>query len=361
MKKLWRYNLIAFAIIALLVNVVSVQAAEKLSIMTWEGYVTDELIAKFEKETGIKVEITFISDNNEMFSKMRATGGTGWDIVSPTSILVKMPQKEFKLFQPIDTSRIKTLGNLEPVLFDTVKKHATIDGKLYALPYVWGTVGVLVNTKYVKKDPISYMDIYDEKYCGRSTTRYRFPTFAAAGYGLGWNYFDNYEDEFIYRNMMNNILQFLVSKKKCIKTYWTTRQENIDLMASEECYISQGWDGTGWLLNKKYPHIKFMPPKEGCLGWVDCMSLAAGAENIDAAYKYFNFVMSPENAGLIIKGGGFSSPVKGATKYLSKEQRKIMEDTYPPEVMANINWYPVHLLHVKEVEAEVEEKLKQAR
>lgn len=335
--------------------------AKTLSIMTWEGYVTDKLISEFEKETGIKVEVTYISDNNEMFSKLRATGGTGYDIVSPTSILVKMPQKEFGLFQPIDLSRLKILDNLDPVLFNTVKKHATIDGKLYALPYVWGTVGVLVNTKYIKKDPISYMDIYDKKWCGRATTRYRFPTFAATGYGLGWNYFDNYEDPFIYRNMMENILKFLVSKKKCMKTYWTTRQENIDLMASEECWISQGWDGTGWLLNKKYPHIKFMPPKEGCLGWVDCMALAAEAENVDAAYKYFNFVLTAKRAGMIIKGGGFNSPVKGALDYLPAAQRKLMEDSFPPAVMENINWYPVHLLHVKEIEAEMEEKLKQAR
>ena len=92
------------------------------------------------------------------------------------------------------------------------------------------------------------MDLYDDKYKGRVTTRHTWFTFAGAAYGNGIDFFGNYNNEVIYRTMMEEMLNFLSSKKKNIKTYWTTRQENIDLMLSEECWIAQGWDGTGFFL-----------------------------------------------------------------------------------------------------------------
>jgi spermidine/putrescine transport system substrate-binding protein len=332
-----------------------------LSLLTWEGYVTDKMLADFEKETGIKVQVTYISNNDELISKMRATGGEGYDIAQPSVDNVVEAQKNFQIYKPIDFSKITVLDNLIGSQVNAVKGMSTVDGKVYCIPYVWGTSGIVVNTDKIKKDSYSFMDIYDEQWCGHATTRFRWPTFAGAGYGLGWDVFRNYKSEFLFKNMIDNITEFLISKKKCIKTYWTTRQEHIDLMASGECWISQGWDGTGWFLSKKYPYIKFFAPEEGALGWIDTFAISAGAENIEGAYKWINFCMTPQRAGELIEKGGFLSSVKGSTAYLPEDQKKLIEESFPPAAIDNINWYPTIPSYVNELKAQAEEKLKAAQ
>jgi spermidine/putrescine transport system substrate-binding protein len=345
----------------LVIAVPALAGPNTLSLLTWEGYVTDKMLADFEKETGIKVQVTYISNNDELISKMRATGGEGYDIAQPSVDNVVEAQKNFQIYKPIDFSKITVLDNLIGSQVNAVKGMSTVDGQVYCIPYVWGTSGIVVNTDKIKKDSYSYMDIYDEQWCGRATTRFRWPTFAGAGYGLGWDVFRNYQSEFLFKNMIDNITDFLSAWKKCIKTYWSTRQEHIDLMASGECWISQGWDGTGWFLSKKYPYIKFFAPEEGALGWIDTFAISAGAENIEGAYKWINFCMTPQRAGELIEKGGFLSSVKGSTAYLPEDQKKLIEESFPPAAIDKIHWYPTLPSYVNELRAQAEEKLKAAK
>jgi spermidine/putrescine transport system substrate-binding protein len=360
-KLLMTLMVFGLGMVFLLNAVPAMAASDKLSVLTWEGYVTDKMIEDFKQETGITVEVTYIANNDELISKMRATAGEGYDVAQPSVDNTPEAQRNFGIYQPLDFSKIKTMDNIIPSLAKAVMDMTNLDGKIYSIPYTWGTSGIVVNTNKIQKDTYSYMDIYDEKWCGRATTRFRWPTFAGAGYGLGWDVFRNMKDEFLFRNTIENITEFLIARKKCIKTYWTTRQEHIDLMAKEECWISQGWDGTGWFLSKKYPHIKFYAPEEGALGWIDTSCVSAGAENIEGAYKWINFIMQPERAGHLIEQGGFLSAVKGATGYLPAEQKKLIEDSFPPEAIDNINWYPAIPDYVNEMRAAAEEKLKAAR
>ncbi|MBW2057019.1 MAG: extracellular solute-binding protein [Deltaproteobacteria bacterium] len=362
MKKILQ-GLFVFVAAALLLGsaMPTLAGSKTLSLITWEGYVTDKMIADFKEQTGITVEVTYIANNDELISKMRATGGEGYDLAQPSIDNTPEAQRNFGIYQPLDFSKIKIMDNIIPSLAKAVTRMSTIDGKVYSIPYTWGTSGIIVNTEKIRKKSYSYMDLYDPKWCGRVTTRFRWPTFAGAGYGLGWNVFRNFKSEFLFKNMIENITDFLISRKKCIRTYWTTRQQNIDLMASGECWISQGWDGTGWLLSKKYPYIKFFAPEEGALGWIDTFCISAGAENIEGAYKWINFVMTPEKAGELIEKGGFLSAVKGATDYLAPEQKRLIRESFPPAAIANINWYPTIPSYVNELRAQAEEKLKAAR
>src|SRR5438046_9651443 len=79
----------------------------KLKIITWSDYVPADVVAQFKKETGIDVEIT-LSNNEEMISKLRATGGAGFDLAQPSQDRIVGPQQEFGIYKPMDTSKIKT-------------------------------------------------------------------------------------------------------------------------------------------------------------------------------------------------------------------------------------------------------------
>ena len=362
-KSIWLITLIVVISAFVFGNPQNTLAADKnkeLSILTWEGYVPEDMKKDFEKATGIKVLITYFADNGECISKLRATGGEGYDLVQPTFNQVMDAQKAFKVFQPLDFSKLSIMDNIIPSLARGTKAATTINGQQYAIPYTWGTVGLIVNTNKIKKDAYSFMDLYDDKYKGRVTTRYKWFTFAGAAYGNGIDFFGTYNDEVIYRTTMEKTLKFLVSKKKNIKTYWTTRQENIDLMLTEECWISQGWDGTGFFLNKKRPEIRFFCPKEGALGWIDTYAISAGAENIEAAYKWINFMLTAKRGAQIIDKTGYLSAANGAIDLLPAERQKVLKDAYPSEAIDNIKWYAPLKSYVNEINAEMAERLKAA-
>src|ERR1700680_2871430 len=119
--------------------------AQKLRIISWADYVPADLIAAFKKETGIDVEVT-LSNNEEMISKLRATGGAGYDLAQPSQDRITSVQRDFGIYKPIDLTKVK-IDQFQPALLDIVKRNTTIDGKTYALPYLWGTDGLVVNTK----------------------------------------------------------------------------------------------------------------------------------------------------------------------------------------------------------------------
>src|SRR5438094_4616087 len=120
----------------------------KLKIITWSDYVPADGVAQFKKETGIDVEIT-LSNNEEMISKLRATGGAGFDLAQPSQDRIAGPQQEFGIYKPMDLAKIKAELFL-PSMLDATKKNTALDGKVYGLPHIWGTDGLVVNAKLAR-------------------------------------------------------------------------------------------------------------------------------------------------------------------------------------------------------------------
>src|SRR5439155_16116678 len=113
----------------------------KLRIVTWADYVPAEVVAQFKKETGIDVEVT-LSNNEEMISKLRATGGAGFDLAQPSQDRIAGPQQEFGIYKSMDMSKIKTELFI-PSMLEATKKNTTVKGQVYGLPHIWGTDGLV--------------------------------------------------------------------------------------------------------------------------------------------------------------------------------------------------------------------------
>src|ERR1700675_3366014 len=123
--------------LALVTTFTSAQDANKLRVITWADYVPADVVAQFKKETGIDVEIT-LSNNEEMISKLRATGGAGFDLAQPSQDGVSAAQREFGIYKPFDLAKLK-VEQFQPEFLTIVRKNTTLDGKVYGLPYLWGT------------------------------------------------------------------------------------------------------------------------------------------------------------------------------------------------------------------------------
>lgn len=136
----------ALAVMTLSALGLNAQAAGELHIYNWSDYIAEDTVAKFEKETGIKVSYD-VYDSNEVLQSKLSAGSTGYDLVVPTSNFLGK-QIDANIHQKLDKSKLPNWKNLDPEL---LKRLEAVDpGNQYAVPYLWGTNGIGINVDKVK-------------------------------------------------------------------------------------------------------------------------------------------------------------------------------------------------------------------
>ena len=118
-----------------------------LNVYNWSDYIAPDTLAKFEKETGIKVTYD-VFDSNEVLETKLVTGNTGYDVVVP-SLTFLSRQIKAGVFMPLDKSKLTNLGNLDPEIQANIAKLDP--GNTYAVNYLWGTTGIGYNVKKIKE------------------------------------------------------------------------------------------------------------------------------------------------------------------------------------------------------------------
>ena len=330
--------------------------SQKLRIISWADYVPTDLIAAFKQETGIDVEVT-LSNNEEMISKLRATGGAGYDLAQPSQDRVASAESEFGIYKPIDLSKIK-IEEFQTSLLDIVKRNATVDGKLYALPYLWGTDGLVINDKKAKA--VDYGDLCSPEYKGKTAVRLKRPTLMAFAFAAGKDPFALYHDTQAYSALMDQVGATLIACKANFKFFYDNKDQLLNGIRSGEVVAAMMWDTGGWTLNRENPDIQYIVPKSGALGWLDTFALPAHGRNDAAAYAWINFTMRPENAARVIKSVGNFSAAKDTAPLVDPRLKAQFTASFPESAFKNIHWYPAIPTGLEEIEGKVLDRIKAA-
>jgi len=329
--------------------------AKVLKIISWADYVPADVIAEFGKETGIQVQVT-LSNNEEMISKLRATGGAGFDLAQPSQDRIFGPQQEFRIYKPIDVSKVH-LEQFVPELLATVKKNATLDGKLYGLPYVWGTEGLIYNAR---RTTISdYRDLCRPDLRGRTAVRLKRPTLMAFAFALGKDPFALYGDPKAYSALMDEVGRTLIACKASFRFFYDNKDQMLNGVRSGEIWAGMMWDSGGWLLNRENPDVRFINPRSGAIAWMDTFALPARGRNEAAAYAWINFVMRPEMAARVAKSIGNFTAARGAEQFMDPRIRAQFAATFP-DGLKNVRWYPAIPPGLEEIEGAVLDRIKAA-
>jgi len=355
MKKVF---IATFLIVAFVVAGYGTATAETLSLLTWKGYAPKVLIDKFKKETGIDVKVTY-TNNEEMIAKLRATRGAGFDLAQPSQDRISSVQAKYKIYQPIDLSKIKA-GQIIPSMLEAVKNNTMVNGKPHAVPFCWGTSGLVVNRKFAP-DAADYSDLINPKYKGRVSYRLKRPTLIAFAFSMGDDPFAKYKDIKAYDALMNKVGKAMMDGKGVVKNYWANGDALLQSMRSEEVYVAMAWDGGGWKLHKENADIDFIAPKSGALGWIDTFALPAKAKNVEGAYKWINFIMRPENAAVFTNSEKYGTASAGAVKLLDADVRGNFERSFPQAAIDNIKWYPPVPAKLEAIEGKILDKVKASK
>lgn len=323
----------------LLAGVVSISSAKELRILTWGGYVPDELIQRFEaKYPDIEIKVT-TSNNEDMIAKLRATGGSGFDLVNPSQDRIKGAQVEYNIYKPLDLSKID-LQKFNPDMLAATQNQTEIDGEFYGVPLTWGTAGLIVNIEKAN-DVVSYLDLCKPEYAGRVAVRPKRPVLLGVAFAQGNDPFAAYSDKEKYQTIMTQAADTLIACKKNLKTFWESMDDQVALFRSEEIYAADAWDTTGLKLTMQNPDkFRYRPMQTGALGWIDTFALPRKTKAEEEAYLFINFVMEPENAALVADSTGSFTTAVGAEEFMNQDLIKAHKLAFSEEDIKNIKWYP---------------------
>ena len=139
------------------------QIGGELNILNWGEYIDPELITLFEEETGVKVNYVEMTSNEEMLIKLKSSDCV-YDMCFPSEYIIEQLIAS-DLLMPLDMDK---LPNAKNIAADKLEITDSFDpGNKYSLPYMWGTVGILYNTKMVEEPVTSWSVLWDEKYAGQ--------------------------------------------------------------------------------------------------------------------------------------------------------------------------------------------------
>ncbi len=329
-----------------------------LRLITWKGYAPKALVKKFEKETGIKVKVTY-SNNEEMIAKLRATRGGGFDLAQPSVDRISFVQKKFHIYHAIDYSKVNT-NQITASMVDAAKRISKVGDKVYSVPFIYGTTGLIINKK-MAPGAGDWSDLWNPKYAGHISYRLKRPILIGAAFGMGYNPFALYGDKAAYQKLINKVAKKLIESKKYVKTYWTSGDTQKALVRSGDVWVESGWDAIGWQVHEKNPNIDFVCPKSGALGWIDTFAIPAKSKNIEAAYKWINFILEPKNAAYVTNASSYMTTSKDAIKYLNDKIKADYSRSYSQADIDNIKWYDALPSGFAAIEAKALDKIKAAQ
>ncbi|WP_026479602.1 extracellular solute-binding protein [Ahrensia sp. 13_GOM-1096m] len=312
--------------------------AETLRLLTWGGYAPDDVVAKFEAETGHKVEVTK-SNNEEMIAKLRATNGGGFDLAQPSQDRIAGPQAEFGIYKPLDLSKIETALFI-PSMLEATKGNTTYEGDVYGVPHIWGTSGLIVNSS-TAADIKDYTDLCNDSVSGKVSYRLKRATLTGFAFAMGMDPFAAYGDEAAYKDILDKVEAKLIECKSNVKAYWDGGDEIKNLLRSGEVVAAMAWDTGGWQLNEDNADINYVAPTSGALGWIDTFAIPARGRADEAAYAWINFVMKPEIAAMITESAGNFTASQGGDANVNDALKQRYQASFPQEAIDNVKWYPV--------------------
>ena len=351
-----KYTLIAAGVVALTMAGSATAQEKTFRLLTWADYAPAEVIAQFEKESGYKVELT-LSNNEEMISKLRATGGAGFDLAQPSQDRITGPQQEFGIYKAMDMSKLKAELFI-PSMLEATKKNTTLAGKVYGLPHIWGTDGLVVNTKLTQM--ADYPDLCRADVKGKTTMRLKRPTLLAFAFAAGKDPFALYSDTKAYTALMDEVGKTMIACKSNIKFYWENKDQLLNGMRAGEIVGAMMWDTGGWKLNSEKSEFQYIAPKSGALGWIDTFALPAKGKNDAAAYAWINFNMRPEIAARVASTAGNFTASKGADQLMDAKLKAQFAESFPEAALKNVKWYPAVPAGIEEIEGRVLDRIKAA-
>ena len=291
------------------------QETVTLNVYNWGQYIADgsddsmEVIAEFERRyPNIKVNYSTYDSNEIMYSKL-ANGGITVDVIIPSDYMIaRMIQEDMLL--PINFDNIPNYQYID----ENFRNTAYDPENIYSVPYTWGTVGIVYNTKYVDEADLTGWELlWNEKYAGKilmfGNSR---DAFGVAQYMLGYDVNTTDKEE------LRHCAEVLKQQKPVLQQY--VMDEIFATMQNEEAWIAPYYAGDILTMMDENEDLAFyLPEDQGFNLFIDAMCIPTCAKEKEAAETFINFLCDPEIAGANMDWICYSTPISAAKDYMDPD------------------------------------------
>lgn len=296
----------------------------ELNIYMWSEYMSDDFVKKFEEETGIKVNFSYMNSSEEAVAKITAGGGDEYDLVMPCDADMTTLIEGGHL-EEIDTSSMENFQYLD----DAYKGRSFDPETKYAIPYFMNYVYVTYNPETCPIEITSYKDLLDPKLKGQITSvdgiRNLFPM-ALVALGYDPNSTDDKEIEEAY-----GWLQKYMKNVKYLNSDDAEKE-----MVSGGCSVGFMFDGMFGRALQDNPDLEVAKLTDAIQLGVDEFVIPKGAKNKENAEKFLNFMLDPENmAANIMDDHFYSCPNSAAVELCDDSYKKAKNIDIPKEMKEN--------------------------
>lgn len=305
-----------------------------LNLYSWADYVAPEVLQRFEQETGIHVRYdTF--DTPEVLETRLLTGGSGYDVVVPSSSVLARGLVAGAL-KEIPRDSLKGYANLDP---DMLEKLSAVDpGNRYGVPYTWGTLGLGINVEAVQQRlpgvPLNSLDLLFKpeyasklKDCGIAILDSPQEVIGLALHYLGKNPYSTDKKDLAGAEALLHQLQPSV-------LYVATGRQISDLANGSVC-LALTYNGDAAVAAdqarkaSKSFEVTYRIPREGTLVWQDNLAIPKDAPHPQAARAFIEFMLRPESVAGLTNSLFFASANLAATPLVDAAVRDDA-DIFPP-------------------------------
>lgn len=283
-------------------------------VYNWGEYIADggdgsmNVIREFERITGINVEYTTFDSNESLYAKLKS-GSASYDVIIPSDYMVSRLIQE-DMVQKIDYSNVP---NFEKYIDEEFRSPEYDPTNEYSVPYTWGTVGIIYNTKYVDEADVSGWDmLWNEKYVGKilmfDNSR---DAFAISLKRLGYSMNSSDAEE------LKEAAEELSKQSSIVQAY--VMDQIFDKMVEENAYIAPYYAGDYLTMVDENEDLAFIFPEEGTNLFTDAMCIPSTSKNKEAAEMFINFMCEPLISGENCNIVGYSTPISAAKEYLDED------------------------------------------
>ena len=292
----------------------------ELYVYNWGEYIDENVISQFEDETGITVVYDLFETNEEMYPVIEA-GAVNYDVVCPSDYMIQK-MRENDLLAELNFDNIPNIAQIDPAYMEM--SQAFDPENKYSVPYCWGTVGILYNTRLLDElgvpAPTKWADLWDERLSGEILMQDSVrDAFMVALKKDGYSMNSESKDE------LEQAKQELIDQKPLVQAYVIDQVR--DKMIGGEAAIGVIYSGEMLYIQDEVASLgldydlEYVIPEEGTNLWLDSWVIPKNAKNKENAEKWIDFMCRPEIAKANFEYITYPTPNKGAFELLDEDMQ----------------------------------------
>lgn len=259
---------------------------KSINVFMWSEVVDPQLFKKFEKETGISVNVSYYEGNEELLVKLLATEGRGYDLIVPSDYIVGFLIKH-GLLKKLDKTKLDFISRLNPVFLG----HYYDPNNDYSIPSEWYVLGLGFSRKFFPQGiPEASWDLIfnPEKLSGTIVllNDSRELITLALWHRYGKVLSPSPEEVEMAKAMLKK-------QKKYVEAYSDFRGDFF--LSSGNCSLAILPNSFAWRTASQNSDIVFKIPREGTFISIENYVIPAVSKKADSVYKLMNFLFRYEH------------------------------------------------------------------